>query len=631
MKVQWTGMRGKLLLAFLMVSLVPLITFSYFSINKSDQILKEQYETQTQHLLSANLDDVLSAEQNVIKELAHNPIVKTMDYQQAEPYFKRFIKDNPQYSHVLICDSEGTEIAHSEGPQHHGKNIANKEYFKVPWETGKPVIADATFSTSTGRKIVGLGVPIIKDGKKIGVIAGFIRLEYVSDRITSKKVTESGYTFMVNKEGTYISHPKTEKLLKENPLEGDVSSSFKKVITKMTKQESGTEEAIINGQNMIVNFKSANINNWSLAMVSPEDEVYAVTSKLKTDTVKVVLGISILLLPLVLIITNKILKPINKYVQMINEKDFSKQIESKDELGQAFNAMAKGVQSMLDNVGGAVEKLALSSIQFKEISENSAAAANDVAGKVQNITSAAQTQELKVNDVASFIGSLNNHILEITNNLDETKGTSEEAYQSAQHGQQLVNEMALSIDTLGQKTNQINTIVDTINDIAEQTNLLALNAAIEAAQAGEHGRGFAVVADEVRKLAAQSGDATRQIGQLVKDINHSIESVVVLATEQGSSNNVVKSFEDILEKTRQVSDNVLSVVNNVHDIGKESEKAKQETINMVELVSDTTESTENIAAFTEEQTATVQELSSSAEELNELSDNLQQEINKFKY
>jgi methyl-accepting chemotaxis protein len=76
---------------------------------------------------------------------------------------------------------------------------------------------------------------------------------------------------------------------------------------------------------------------------------------------------------------------------------------------------------------------------------------------------------------------------------------------------------------LQEKSRNIHTITDTINQIAQRTNLLALNAAIEAARAGEHGRGFAVVAGEVRQLAMRTSESSHEIGQLVRTISEQAE------------------------------------------------------------------------------------------------------------
>ncbi len=88
---------------------------------------------------------------------------------------------------------------------------------------------------------------------------------------------------------------------------------------------------------------------------------------------------------------------------------------------------------------------------------------------------------------------------------------------------QHIAEAAGQVTALNEDATRISDFVAMIDGISKQTNLLALNASIEAARAGDSGRGFAVVAQEVRSLATRTGDATRQIGELIAEIQNQSE------------------------------------------------------------------------------------------------------------
>jgi methyl-accepting chemotaxis protein len=137
----------------------------------------------------------------------------------------------------------------------------------------------------------------------------------------------------------------------------------------------------------------------------------------------------------------------------------------------------------------------------------------------------------------------------------------EQSVQSILKLSQTVDDTAKKVKRLGDASQQISKVVVLIDQIALKTNMLALNASVEAARAGEEGRGFAVVAAEVGALAAQSANATREIGRLVETIQQETSEVVesmqasTLQVVEGTSRveNARKSLNQIVEVSRQVN------------------------------------------------------------------------------
>jgi methyl-accepting chemotaxis protein len=135
-------------------------------------------------------------------------------------------------------------------------------------------------------------------------------------------------------------------------------------------------------------------------------------------------------------------------------------------------------------------------------------------GKVAEI---AVQQGVMVNKVTDSVDTISKAVDDMNKAVKRAIEHGSASLAAAQAGSQTVTATVAGMKAIAESSEQISEIIGVITDIAEQTNLLALNAAIEAARAGAHGKGFAVVADEVGKLAQRSSEAAKEITQLIKD------------------------------------------------------------------------------------------------------------------
>lgn len=174
------------------------------------------------------------------------------------------------------------------------------------------------------------------------------------------------------------------------------------------------------------------------------------------------------------------------------------------------------------------------------------ACCDDISKGAHDTRWAAQEQVRSVGTAISSVESLSAMIDEVSGDAASAASAAREASDHAGQAldlvQQLISGMQ-SIQTnvaysekkmivLGQQSEQISSIVETMGNISARTDMLALNASIEAVRAGQDGRGFAVVAEEVRKLAERTATASRDIAALVSAIRVESQDVLVAMTEE---------------------------------------------------------------------------------------------------
>jgi methyl-accepting chemotaxis protein len=271
------------------------------------------------------------------------------------------------------------------------------------------------------------------------------------------------------------------------------------------------------------------------------------------------------------------------------------QVDSDDEIGQASLAL----NTMKNNLRDVIQMIA-------ETAERVAGASEEISSAATEQSNSAEAQEEQTSRVATAMQEMSATVRQVSENSAAATEASRLAAETARKGGGIVEDVltkmrgiaesvqgtARKMEELGRSSDQIGRIAGVIDEIADQTNLLALNAAIEAARAGDHGRGFAVVADEVRKLAEGTTSATKEIADMIANIQQGTRSAIV-AMQSGSSQVEVgvqftgragDSLKQIIQMSEQVGEMIVHMATAANEQSKASDEINQNMDQISRLV-----------------------------------------------
>lgn len=380
-------------------------------------------------------------------------------------------------------------------------------------------------------------------------------------------------------------------------------------------------------------------------------------------SVGILLLIELIIVFLAFYLAKSFTKPIlaaAEHIEHLATGDFSDRADSlfgsrRDEFGKmehAFKDLSANMRKLLQTINDCAKEVTDGVKKLDASTTKSAEISGQVAQSILEVAAVTHTQLDSMESVSNVIEQLSAGMQEVSANATESAEHAEKVSLSAasgtqaieksigqmQHIERTVKNSAAVIDKLGERSQAIGEIVDTISGIAGQTNLLALNAAIEAARAGEQGRGFAVVAEEVRKLAEQSQAATEKIAGLIGEIQQDTEQAVVTMNEGTKEvelgatvvDAAGTSFKEIVGLVGHVADQSKTIASTIQEMAGHTEKIVVSVKDISGMNQEVVKETETVSSSTEGQMESAEKISQASEDLLALAQHLEEEVKKFK-
>lgn len=678
-----TSMIAVLLTAGILTSVSVILSSQY------DKEIKTRNETLTQ-LISSNLESFLDTAYKLTEELTENSDVLSMDEKRIEPVLKSCVGRNSFIELLFEQRLDGMQIARSSGEC---GDRSQRFWFEDVHKKGRNFISSSYLSATSGYPVTSVFFPLKKEGKIIGSLGMDIKLDYLQELILKNADEANGkYSFIIDGDGVIIAHPNKEQIEQSynyktmtrqvlvmdsngkpviaedgsNKVEEEnfeLSDGYKEIINNVMSGKSGSLYFKEDGNGFYGTYTPIKISGdspqWSVITIQTESAAKAIITYILKVSISAGIVMILIAFVLIFLLARRIANPIIEIANLLSKTadgDFTVSFHSrsKNEIGllaDKFNEMVNNVSNLLSSTINITENINTSITILSDKSSNATQVADSIKDSVNEILEGSVEQASDATESAAMSSELDRQFENLSSKTTGMIEDAREALEITTDGSKRVDELkeknqmtssmigktAEVINNLHEQSKNIGSILNTLEDISSQTNLLSLNASIEAARAGENGKSFAVVAQEIQKLSVASSESTKNIEDIITEIQDEISSSVKMMNSvkdvSVKQQEVFKSVETVFDKITETTKGITTFITEIADF---VEEMKQSNNNVVASITNISAISEETAACTEsvtksvlDQNAEIAQIAAQAEELKEKSAALENEISKF--